>query len=279
MRNLWIFISKYNAFFLFVIFFISALSIVSKNNPYQRSVILNTSNQFVGQVYERVDYFKSYLQLNQVNDSLAVENARLKNLLQRALPADTVVQKIVADTVNHQQYTYIVARVVNNSTHQKNNYITINRGSKQGIHEGMGVICSNGVVGVVRDVSENFARIQSLLHSATKVSASVAGSNAYGSLTWGEGNYNPQKAVLQDIPNHVIVKPGQKVVTSSYSVLFPQGVPIGRITHTGIKGGNNFLDIEVKLDTDFSTLQYVYVINNLRAAEQIQLEERIKSDE
>jgi rod shape-determining protein MreC len=279
MRNLWIFISKYNAFFLFIIFFVFSLIIISGNNSYQRSVVLNTSNELVGQANEQSDYFKSYLKLNKVNDSLALENARLRNALQKALPPDTVRRKTVMDTISHQQYMLTEARVINNSTHQKNNYLTINRGSAQGIKDGMGVISSNGIVGIVRGVSANYARIQSLLHSATKISAGISGTNAIGSLMWGEGNYNPQTAVLEDIPNHIVVKPGQKIVTSNYSVLFPAGIPIGRILHTGIKGGNNFLDIEVLLSTDFRSLQYVYVVNNLRASEQLKLEQTIKDNE
>ncbi len=278
MRNLWMFISKYNAFFLFIIFFIISLMLVSRNNSYQKAAIINTSNELVGQAYERMDYFKGYLNLRGVNDSLVAENARLRNQLKSSFTNDTIKQISVNDTISKQQYICIEARIVSNSIHQKNNYITISRGSRHGIASGMGVICSSGIVGIVRDVSENYARVQSLLHSGTKISASIERTNAFGSLVWGEGNYDPQKAILLDIPNHVIVKVGEKVVTTGFS-LFPAGLPIGKILRTGVKGGNNFLDIEVKLNTDFSTLQYVYVVNNLRNAEQQQLEGQIKADE
>jgi rod shape-determining protein MreC len=278
MRNLWMFISKYNAFFLFIIFFITSLTIAGNNNSYQKAAIMNSSNELVGQAYEKIDYFKGYLTLRTVNDSLVAENARLRNQLESSFANDSVKQISVNDTITKQQYICIEARIVSNSVHQKNNYITISRGSKHGIKPGMGVICSSGIVGIVRDVSENYARIQSLLHSGTKISAAIETTHAFGSLVWGEGNFDPQKAILLDIPNHVIVKKGEKVVTTGFS-LFPAGLPIGKISRTGVKGGNNFLDIEVKLNTDFSTLQYVYVVNNLRNAEQQKLEGQIKADE
>jgi rod shape-determining protein MreC len=275
MRNLWIFIIKYNAFFLFIIFFTLSLILVFRSNPYQKASALNSSNQFVGQIYERVNYWKSYLTLGQVNDSLAAENARLRNQIRNSPVNDTVVQRTVTDTLTKQQYTYIAARVVNNSVHLKNNFLTINRGSKHGIAVGMGVISQNGVVGIVRDVSENYARIQSLLHSSTIISASIPGPNAFGSLVWGT-NFDPRKAVLLDIATHIVIKPGTRVVTSGFSTIFPPGIPVGRVLRTGVKKGTNFMDIEVKLDTDFATLQYVYVIVNSRAAEQDQLEQRIQ---
>ncbi|MXV51127.1 rod shape-determining protein MreC [Pedobacter sp. HMF7647] len=271
MRNLWIFLSKYNAFFLFIIFFVISFVLLVRNNSYQHATAFNSSNQIIGTAFSQVNDLKSYLSLKQTNESLAKENAQLRAQLKNSLYADTVESNKVNDTVAHQQYSYIVARVVNNSIHQKNNYITINRGKKQGITKDMGVICPTGIVGIVQDVSDNFATIRTLLHSESRISASIAGSNAFGSLVWGEGNYRPDYSILEDVPNHIIVKRGQKVVTSGFS-LFPKNLPIGTITKTDKQGGNNFLDIEVKLSTDFSTLEYVYVVNNLMTQEQKTLE-------
>lgn len=279
MRNLWIFISKYNAFFFFAIFFIISVILLVRNNSYQHASALNSSNRITGEAYERINHFKSYLALGRVNDSLVAENSSLRNQLSNARYTDTVKQNTVKDTLTRQQYTYIVAKVVNNSVNQKNNYITINRGSRQGVAKGMGVICANGVVGQVLNVSENFATVLSLLHSDTHISAGIAGTGAFGSLVWGIGNYDPRIAILQDIPNHVMVKPGAKVVTTTYSATFPAGHPIGTVIQTNKKGGASFLDIEVRLSTDFSRLEYVYVVNNLMAAEQLKLEAQSKKDE
>ncbi|NEU09735.1 rod shape-determining protein MreC [Flavihumibacter sp. R14] len=269
MRNLWIFISKYNAFFFLIIFLLISLILLVNNNSYQRASVWNSSHQLIGEAYERVNAFTSYLSLGRTNDSLAAENARLNNQLKTSFFDDSVEQHSVNDTLTQQQYSYIVAKVVNNSVHQKNNYITINRGLKHGIKKGWGVISAKGVVGIVLNVSEHFATIQSVLHSDTRISASVNGN--IGSLVWGEDSSDPRLAILRDIPNHVIVKKGNRVVTSGYS-LFPSGIEIGRVTRTGLKGGDSFLDIEIYLSTDFSKLQYVYVINNLLAQEQKELE-------
>ena len=269
MRNLWLFISKYNAFFLLIIFFAISLILMVNNNSYQRASVWNSSNQLVGSTYERVNEFSSYLVLGKTNDSLAEENARLRNLLTSSLSSDSVKRVTVRDTVLKQQYTYTVARVINNSIHQKNNYITINRGKKHGIEKGMGVTSASGIVGIILNVSENFATIRSLLHTETKISASVDAN--IGSLVWGEGTFNAQYAVLKDIQSHLTVKKGSRVVTSEFS-LFPPGTNIGTVSRTGVKGNDSSLDIEVKLGTDFSSLQYVYVINNMLSKEQLSLE-------
>ncbi len=269
MRNLWLFISKYNAFFLLIIFFTISLVIMVNNNSYQRASVWNSSNQFVGSTYEKVNQFSSYLVLGKTNDSLATENARLRNLLKSSFYNDSVKRVTVSDTILKQQYTYTVAKVINNSIHQKNNYITINRGRKHGIEKRMGVTSASGIVGIVLNVSENFSTISSLLHTETKISASVNGN--IGSLVWGEGNFDPRFAILKDIQGHLVIKKGSRVVTSEFS-LFPQGTNIGVVSKTGVKGVESSLNIEVKLDTDFSALQYVYVITNMLSKEQLSLE-------
>lgn len=279
MRNLWLFISKYNAFFLFVIFFVSSLAVLLRYNSYQRASVLNSSNQFVGNAFENVNHFRSYLSLGRVNDSLAAENARLRGMLKISIANDSIVQKAINDTLTHQQYTYVIAKVINNSINQKNNFITLNRGQKHGIKKGMGVISANGVVGIVTDASTNYSRVQSVLNNDTRISATIVGSNAPGSLIWGIGNFDYRKAILQDIPNDKQVKRGARVVTTPYSAIFPAGIPIGNVIATDKKGGSSFLDIEVKLSVDFSNLGYVYVVNNLMAPEQLQLEANSKKDE
>jgi rod shape-determining protein MreC len=273
MRNLWLFIGKYNAFFLLIIFFTISLILLVKNNSFQRARVWNSSNQLVGQSYEQVNELSSYLKLDKINDSLAAENAKLRNQLATSFSSDSIKQVAVRDTTLKQQYTYIVAKVINNSVHQKNNYLTINRGSRHGISKGMGVTSAKGIVGIVFNVNEDFSTIRSLLHSETKVSANVNGS--IGSLVWGEGNYDARFAYLKDIQSHLSIKKGNRVVTSEFS-MFPEGTAIGYVTATRTSQGDNSLDIKIKLNTDFATLEYVYVINNILSAQQLSLEAQNK---
>ena len=273
MRNLWLFIGKYNAFFLLIIFFTISLILLVKNNSFQRARVWNSSNQLVGQSYEQVNELSSYLKLDKINDSLAAENAKLRNQLATSFSSDSIKQVAVRDTTLKQQYTYIAAKVINNSVHQKNNYLTINRGSRHGISKGMGVTSAKGIVGIVFNVNEDFSTIRSLLHSETKVSANVNGS--IGSLVWGEGNYDARFAYLKDIQSHLSIKKGNRVVTSEFS-MFPEGTAIGYVTATRTSQGDNSLDIKIKLNTDFATLEYVYVINNILSAQQLSLEAQNK---
>ncbi|KQR70671.1 rod shape-determining protein MreC [Pedobacter sp. Leaf176] len=279
MRNLWIFINRYNAFFLFIIFFIIGIYLTVKNNAYQRSVTLNSSNEIVGTAYDRLNVFKRYMNLGMVNDSLAVENAKLKTLLLNLTTVDTAKDVKVIDTVTNQQYTYLAAKVVKNSITLRNNVMTINKGTLDGLETGMAVISpQRGVVGFIRDVSAHLATIQSLLHKDTKISVNIKKSNALGSLVWGDNNFDIRKALIKEVPNHIKMNVGDTVVTSGLGQ-FPAGILVGKLSKTNIATNDNFLSAELNLFNDFSTLQYVYVIKNKLAKEQELLENPVKTKE
>jgi rod shape-determining protein MreC len=277
MRNLLIFITKYNAFFLFIIFEISALLIYIKYNSFQKATFINSSNTVTGNLFAKMSEFKGYLALKDYNDSLAHENARLRNQLKSSFYVDTVSKHKVNDTVYKQQYEYIVARVINNSINRSSNYITINKGSKQGIAKGMGVICNLGLVGKVIIVSDHFSVIQSLLHKDSQFSAMLANNKEIGYIEWGD-EFNPHKGVLKDVSNNAQPKIGEAVVTSGYS-LFPEGIPIGKISNLHTKSGGYALNMEVTLAVDFSKLQYVDIVDNKFSKEQEGLEAQQKKDE
>ena len=170
----------------------------------------------------------------------------------------------------------MTAKVINNSTNRRNNYLTLNKGSKQGVKPEMGVICSDGIVGIVKDVSEHYCSVISFLHKDSRFSARIKKNGYIGSMVWN--GYDETHGTLNDIAKHVKVSKGDTIVTSSYSAIFPDGVFIGIVDEVTSTGGNNFQDITVKLSTPFGKLSYVYIISNLYKDEQKALEEPLKND-
>ena len=277
MRNLLIFITKYNAFFLFIIFEIGALIIYIKYNSFQKASFINSTNQVTGNLYTRSNELKSYLYLSDINDKLAHENAQLRAQLKASFYADSVAHHKVTDTVYKQQYEYIDATVINNSINKRSNYITLNKGARAGITKGMGVICTSGLVGIIIFVSDHYSLVQSALNKDTRISAMLADHKDIGSFKW-VSNLDPTKGLLIDISNNAQPRLGESVVTTQYS-LFPAGILIGKVSNLHAKEGGTLLNLEVNLAVDFSKLQYVYVVNNKLAQEQLGLEAQGKKDE
>lgn len=277
MKNIWILLTKYNDIFLFILFFGVSLILVITQNDFQRTSALNSSHSVVGRLYERVSTVTNYLQLDEANEALLEENRRLRESLDQLLAVDTSTLQVVVDSLDRARYTYLQAKVINNSIRQTNNYITISKGSLAGIRKGMGVIGPQGIVGIVLNVSPHFATIQSLLHRDSRISAELENSHAFGSLVWGD-HYDSRLASLRDIPNHVEVKKGEKVFTSGYS-LFPAGIAIGEVSEVGAGNGESFLDITVALSTEFHNLQHVYVVMDHYDVEKQELEANPGTDD
>jgi rod shape-determining protein MreC len=155
---------------------------------------------------------------------------------------------------------------------RRNNYITLNKGSLHGIKPKMAVISPNGIVGVVKDVSQNYSTVISLLHKAAKVSAKLQKTDNFGSLSW-DGT-NPDYAYLKDIAIYVKLKQGDTIVTTSYSDIYPEGIMVGTVDRLEEKSNDAFHLIRVKLSTNFNSLTHVYVISDFTRAERDTLEQR-----
>jgi len=277
MRNLLIFITKYNAFFLFIIFEISSLIIYIKYNAFQKASFINSSNVVTGNLNKQYTGLKSYLSLQEVNDSLARENARLRNQLKSSFYIDTLAKRKVDDTVFKVKYEYITAKVINNSTNRSYNYLTIDRGSKDGITIGMGVICSAGIVGKVVNVTPHMANIQSMLNKYSRFSVMLAKNKEIGSIQWGD-DLDPHKGILVDVSTNAQPTLGEAVLTSGFS-LFPQGIMVGKVSNLHPKGGSISLNMEVNFAVDYTKLEYVDVVDYKFAQEQSGLEAQQKKDD
>jgi rod shape-determining protein MreC len=276
MRNLIFFIYKYHVFFIFFLLEIVAFVILYRFNNYQKASFLNYTTGVASNFYTGVSNTQEYFNLRRVNDSLQLENARLRSQQITSYYNNNISTNSINDTVYKQQYQYISAQVVNNSVTKRNNYITLNRGKNHGIEREMGVISESGIVGIVMNVSDNYCTVLSLLNSNCKISAKIKKTGAFGSLVWDGGN--PRYAKLLDVNKHVPVRFNDLVITSNFSTIFPEGLPIGRVYDHSLDAGDNFHTIRVELFTDFSTVSTVYIIKNLFKQEQQTLEQTLPQD-
>jgi rod shape-determining protein MreC len=165
---------------------------------------------------------------------------------------------------------------VNNSVNRPNNYLTLNAGSNQGIRAGMGVVSSDGIIGIVKDVSPNFSAVISVLNQNLKISAMVKKSGYFGSLSWDGANY--QYVTIDDLPGHIMVERGDTIITSGFSVVFPKGHLIGFVDTALNSGSSSLLSVRVKLANDFKRVSHVMVIKNLLKEEQLELEKTVENE-
>jgi rod shape-determining protein MreC len=270
MRNLLRFIIYNQFILLFLIFEIISISFIVNNNKYHKSKYLIFSQHISGIISEKRNNLVQYLSLKEINQQLVLENLKLKNQI---TSSGTISSKNLKkeNFLKTMRYGYISANVINNSVNKQYNYITINKGILDGIETDMAVIAADGVVGLVESVSDNYAVVISLLNRNLKVSAKFKKNDYFGSFEWTGKNY--RQAILNEIPLHVDVVKGDTIVTSGFSALFPEGVPLATVENFTIRSGT-FFTIDLKITTDFKRLNNVYVIKDYKKAEQLMIEKK-----
>lgn len=208
----------------------------------------------------------SYFYLRDINNDLQTRNAMLENELinLKSTLRDYKLKQYENDSTTipaqYRQFEFIIAHVISNSISKPLNYITINKGTIDGIKPEMGIVDQNGVVGIVNIVGEHASRVISLLNPHFRLSCKVKGSDSFGSLVWdGKSPYN---AVLEEMPRHVKFAKGDTIVTSGYSSVFPEGIIVGTIAGRKIENNDNSYSLIIKLTTDFTQLSTVRAIKN-----------------
>ncbi|GHB42127.1 rod shape-determining protein MreC [Mongoliitalea lutea] len=259
MQRIFLFLYRIRAFLLFVALEAIAIFLIVSNNSQQGSAALNSANQLSGSILNTQSNVLDYFSLATVNKALVDKNANLLAELEKfKRPADSVY--IELDSVLSASFQFKGAKVINNSIHHSQNYLTINRGSAHGIKEGMGVFNEEGVVGRVKAVTKNFASVISLLHTDLLVSSKVKSSEVFGSTKWDAAD--PKRAKMLYVPRHVSIEIGDEIVTSGYNAVFPEGISIGKVINVQPGKETNYLDITLELSTDFTRISYVYLVEN-----------------
>ncbi len=279
MRNFILFIRRFFNLILFLILEIVCIVLIEHTNTLQGNDIISSANTVSGLVYKKQSDVVYYFGLRKMNDSLLNENAFLRKQIDSLHSIDTLKDSLVhrkiypTDTSLHivkfADYIYRTARVINNSTNATDNYITINRGSNDGIAKNMAVISGTGIVGRVEHVSPHFASVISILSSKQKVSAKLKnGTNGY--IIWDEKQ--PDVLIMTDVPQQEKVKKGDSVFTAVFSIFSPD-ILIGTVVKTEAIKKNTMQQIYLQSSTNFHNLQYVYVIENKMIMEKKKLED------
>jgi len=261
MYRLFQFIYKYRSLLFFLLLEIVCFWLVVQNNQYQRAAFFSSSNVVASTLMSVTSGVSSYFSLKVENEALAQENARLRELLERQRQSNRFVFKESRiDYEKIDQFVYTPANVINKSLFRFTNYLTIDKGTDDGLEAGMAVISKYGVVGKVKASSNKFATVISLLHSEFLVSSVLKRSGALCTTKWSGATTN--EADLLYLPRHVDVQVGDTIITSGYNSLFPQGILVGKVRSASLGENEPFHEVTIELSTDFDNLQTVYVIKN-----------------
>lgn len=273
MQQIIYFIKKFRYFLLFSVLQILALYFTIQHHSYHKSKFVTSANVITGGVYKKTNAISDFFYLKTENKILIEENTNLRNLLEKKDIKYNSPNFIVSDSLQYNsKYEYTVAKIIKNDFTKINNFLTLNKGSKQGLLPDMGVINGKGIIGVVKNVSSNYATVLSILNKNSKINVGLKNKDHFGTLIWDGIDYNILQ--ISDIPRQAQLKIGDTIITGGKSVIFPEGILVGSIKDFTFEN-NQYQQINVQLFNDMSAIGYVEVIKNLEKEEQLKLEETI----
>lgn len=257
MRNLLLFIWKNQFTFLFLLLESVGFILLTSGNSFQRSKLHEASVAFAAKVYAFQSSYTHYLGLQDENELLQRENASLRQQLLNAASPELFSSA--------EGFECIPATVLNSTYHLEKNFAIIDKGRLDGVIENSGVIGPEGVVGIVRAVSDHYASVLPLLHSDCEISARLLKTDYFGQCRWH--GIDDQRITLENIPNHVVVNAGDTVVTRGSGAVFPAGLIVGFAESSERDESSGFQEIELRLGTNFRRLNSVYIITNAEKPE------------
>jgi rod shape-determining protein MreC len=280
MRNFFLIIRRYFNFLFFVVLQIMALYFLFSYNKFHEAAWMEVAHEVTGSVGGRYANITNYFHLKKTNEELVKANEGLRRQLFSQMKGPDTTQQSITDTLAidstgaPMKYIWRPALVVYNTTALPNNTLTIERGENQGVRKDMGVISASGVVGRVISTSNNYAVVMSLLNRQSNISSKLKKTGETGIVQWD--GINPAYVIMNNIPKNVLVAPGDSVVTSQYSYLFPPGILVGTVAEIVENKSSNFYTLKLRTATNFNHVERVLVIENRLKVEQKRLEEASK---
>ena len=274
MRNLLDFLARHNHWILFFFLEVVSFVLLFQYNSYQGSVWFSSANAVTGKVYAVKASVDQYFSLVEVNRQLTARNLYLEREVSKMAEAQatqahdtTYLERLQRSML--ARYKSISARVVSNSLDKLDNFITIDKGTADGVKKDMGVACGMGVVGIVYLTSDHYSVVIPVLSSKSNISCAIRGRGYFGYLHW-YGN-RPDEAYLDDVPRHARFRIGDVIVTSGYSSVFPPGMLVGKVMRVYNSENGMSYRLRVKLTTNFGNLRDVCVINDDAMVERMKL--------
>lgn len=274
MQQIFNFIFKNSILLLFLLLLGISLSLVIQSHSYHRSRSVTSANAVSGYVYQKINDVEQYFSLKTENEKLAAENAELKKILYNS--KDSIV-KTTTPTAVTGNFVVTQSRVISNSFGKRDNYLTINSGTNDGVKRDMGVVSSLGVIGIIENTSKNYSTVISVLNTRIKLDAKIKKNNHFGTLKW-DGK-NAGFALLTEVPRLAEVNKGDTIVTGGRSVIFPENIPIGKIEKVFIDKKTNYYTLQIRLFNDMTSLDHVYIIENKDIQEITTLEAQTTANE
>jgi len=267
------FFKKYKIIIFISVVFITILIVISynvkysKDNSFLRKIVLETASPvqeiLSGSIKSVKDAWLRYVLLvgiEEENKKLTNKINELKAVLvsyQESYQEAQRLKKLLSISDNYK-YRFITARVIGREQAALSRTVLINKGSSDGLRNGMPVIAYPGLIGRLVDVSWNISRVLLLIDENSNIDAIVQRNRTQGIIS-GSGS---RGMILKYISKTQDVQKGDVIVSSGMGGVFPKGWLIGQVIHVDRQDAGLFLKINVAPFVDLSKLEELLILSS-----------------
>lgn len=180
-------------------------------------------------------------------------STRPENTIASPLPLGSV-----GDFSALHSYRFLPAEVIYRSFLLRENYALLNKGARDGVYPGLGVVSPQGVVGIIAETTATYSVMYAIFHKDVHLAASLPRQEVIGVTSWSVPTLN--RILLEYIPLYIQVEPGEEVWTASNSQIFPPGLRIGRVRSVRSDFMRGFHAIEVDTHAEWGRLSGVFIL-------------------
>jgi len=269
---------KNNNAYLLLLFYCSIAGLLIKfEQDYSLQTLLARGIELRAGVSQRLSDIYRYLQLNDENEKLALQNSVLlaEIIEQGSVLRDSASINRTARFIDSSPISFIHARVVERRFNTNENLLIINAGIKQGVEVDMAVMTPDGLVGRVIQVSNNYAKVMPVIHAEFSVSVVSDSNSTQGILSWN--GKQEQLAQMHYVPLSSSIGVNENIYTADFSTFAIRGIPVGQVLN--VKPDQKFYRVDVRLGADFSSLNRVLVVKKTTDPEKKSLMENTADED
>ncbi len=258
MYGIYLTIVRYKDHFLFVLVLTLSIILLLNNDSPRMSTLRGKSADVISYISSPIALLKSLMFLEEENQLLREKTLFLSLKVESMLNLQKENDELL-DMLDFKRETHLnikPARVVNKGMQPNLLSIVIEGGRSDGVNKNQAVLTPKGVIGKTIEVGNKASIVQLITDANFRLSVRILPSGATGILS--AIDYN--KAQILEVPKNVIIKIGDKVVTSGFSDIYPPGLPVGTVEGVYEDRSSFQKVVNVRLPNDMTAFQYVFVI-------------------
>jgi len=257
-RKVYGFIFENYDYLLFVILLIiSFIILLSNDNPQVRKIQGSISSTFKF-IHYPGQWIEQLSGLVEENRELKADNMRLALLNTELKEAYIENQRLreMLDFVDSTQLNLLAARVLNQGTTTVYNSILINAGAEQRVKKDMAVLSTDGIVGKTVSIGKNTSLVQLFNDINFRLSVRFQTSRHVGIMQPAGSGYTK----VEEIPKTVVIHPGEIVITSGYSDIYPGEIKVGEVVDIKQSANGLYQIAQIRPYVDLNSIEEVFIV-------------------